>query len=356
MSMTMPAPPPNTHEGANGEVGDLPPTYDPEPLATTLDRVVAFNRRFVHHADESTHDLVALWTAHAYGMPIWDWTGRLYITAPQPDCGKTTQGDVIALLAPDALPASSVSGPGLFRAISAGPPTVFLDEAENQFTGYGGRDGEIVTAVVNSGYKRGAFVVRSERNVPVRHSTFAALCIIGVDNGRLPDTTRSRCIPVRMTPGGKGERFRARQHADFAAEVAARFSEAALSWEVVECGQSMRQGDLWEALHSVATAAGGDWPERCAKAAQRHVWDRKPSVSRLTLATVREWFKEHDRDRVTSSVLAAYLSANDELPHITPKALAGIMGGYRVYPAKSNGSMTYWRRDLAPVFAQWMTD
>jgi hypothetical protein len=346
MSMTATAPP-------AGEVGDLPTTYKPEPLAATLDRVVAFNRRFVHHADDSTHDLIALWVAHTYGMPVWDWTGRLYITAPQPGCGKSTQADVMALLSADALPASSVSGPGLFRAISAGPPTVFLDEAENQFSAYGGRDTEIVTAVVNGGYKRGAFVVRSESNVPVRHSTFAPLCIIGVDNGRLPDTTRSRCIPVRMTPGADCERFRSRAHKDFAAEVATRFADAAIDWQIAECG-TMRQADLWEALYSVANAAGGDWPKRCAVAAERHVWDRKPSTSGLTLATVRDWFREHDRDRVTSSVLADYLSANDELPRITPKALAPIMAGYRVYPTKSNGSMTYWRRDLAPVFARWL--
>ena len=69
MSMTATAPP-------AGEVGDLPATYKPEPLATTLDRVVAFNRRFVHHADDSTHDLIALWVAHTYGMPVWDWTGQ----------------------------------------------------------------------------------------------------------------------------------------------------------------------------------------------------------------------------------------------------------------------------------------
>ena len=171
--------------------------------------------------------------------------------------------------------------------------------------------------------------------------------------GRLPDTTRSRCIPVRMTPGADCERFRSRTHKDFAAEVATRFADAAMDWQIAECGTT-RQADLWEALYSVAEAAGGDWPKRCAAAADKHVWDRRPSVSGETLATVRAWFREHGADRVTSAALAAYLSANDELPHVTPKALAGLMGGYRVYPTKRNGRSTYWLRDLEPAFAQWL--
>lgn len=54
----------------------------------------------------------------------------------------------------------SVSAPGLFWAIALGSPTVFLDEADNQFSAWGGKDRDDVTAVINGGYEHGNYVIR----------------------------------------------------------------------------------------------------------------------------------------------------------------------------------------------------
>src|SRR4051812_42070754 len=124
-----------------GDLGDLEAPYDAETLSASLDRIVTFNKRFITHADESSHWLVALWVASTHAMPVWDWHGRLYITAPQPGCGKSTQAEVMALLSHNADQTASTSGPGLFRNISANQPTLFLDEAESQFSRNAGRDG-----------------------------------------------------------------------------------------------------------------------------------------------------------------------------------------------------------------------
>lgn len=355
--MTTVTPEPSLSTAPDGEVGEVSQPYRAEPLATTLDRVVAFNRRFVHHELDSTHDLIAVWVAHTFAMPVWDYTPRIYITAPQPGVGKTKQATVAALLCPDSVEASSVSGPGLFREISARQPVVFLDEAENQWSPGGGRDKEIVTAVVNRGYEPDGFVIRSEGNAAVRHSVYAAVAIVGVDNGLLPETTRSRAIPVRMTPGGgRAERFRRRQHAEFADEIRLHLSAAAMDYRVMDSGLDDRDADLWESLYAVADSAGGDWPARIRTAHQEHQWDQSVSQARLTLEVVQRYFKENKTDRVSAAALAAYLTAEDALPVITPKGLHKVMSGYRVAPRKTNGVSTYYRGSFTHVFDVWLRE
>lgn len=341
--------------GLDGEVGDLRSPYPPEPLAATLERIVEFNRRFVHHRHESTHDLIALWVAHSYGMPVWDFTGRLYVTAPQPGCGKSTQAEVMAHLCPESVQTASASGPGLFRMISGGQTTLFVDEAENQFSPHGGRDREIVTSVVNAGYKRGAVVVRSEGNVSVKHPVYAPVVIVGIDNGLLPDTTRSRCIPIRMVPGPKvPEKFRPRRHREFTDEISARLSTDAMEWQLVETDLTMRQGDLWEAILSVATAAGSDWPKRAGVAFWHHQWSEETSESAAILQGVHEYFETTEEDRVNGAVLAGWLSNDDALPAISPKRLAMILRGYEIKSRKSNGCQKYFRDDFSEAFATWV--
>lgn len=338
-----------------GDLGEVLSPYPPEPLSVTLDRIVEHNKRFVFHPHESTHHLVALWVAHTHAMSVWDWTPRLYITAPQPGCGKSMQAKVMEPLAFNGHRMAGTSAPGLFRLISAGKPTIFLDEAENQFSGNRNRDMDNVTMVVDGGYERGNFVNRSERNVSVAHETYTAMAIIGIDNGKMPETIRDRCIPLRMRPGGSlPERYRAREHSEFVTEVQTRLAEAALDWRVVETPFNMRHADLWEPLWSVAHAAGGEWPARVKAAADHHTWDQKASVAARTLAAVRDYFREHDVDRVASSMLAAHVTSFDDLPTMSAKTLAKVMQGYRVYPTKSNGVMTYWRKSLQPVFAEWL--
>lgn len=342
-------------EDQSGDLGDLPMAYPPEPLAATLDRIVEFNRRFVHHRHDSTHDLVALWVAHTYGMPVWDFTGRLYITAPQPGCGKSTQAEVMAHLCPDAVQTASASGPGLFRLISTGSPTLFIDEAENQFSPHGGRDREIVTSVINAGYKRGFDVVRSESNAAAKHPIFAAIAIVGIDNGLLPDTTRSRCIPIRMTPGPNiPEKFRPRRHEEFADEIGVRLAISALDWELVESEQSMRQGDLWESLFSVAEAAGDGWPERALLALREHRWNAEVSESAAILRGIHDYFDSTGVDRVAGAALAGWLSNDDALPAISAKRLAMILRGYEIRSRKSNGHQKYFHDDFQESFTTWV--
>lgn len=347
----------------DGDLGDLEATYATETLATTLDRMVAFNKRFITHRHDSTHDPIALWVASTHAMPVWDWHGRLYITAPQPGCGKSTQSEVMSLMCPNSDEVGSTSGPGLFRNISANQPTLFIDEAESQFSRHSGRDGDIVNQVINSGYKRGKVVTRSEGNQTVKHPVYAAVTIVGIDNGTLADTTRSRCIPVQMVPGKNGERFRARLHADFAAEIQWHLASHAHDLAIVEIPDGFgRQTDIWEALYSVAVAAGETWVERFHGAAEVHVWPEDVSESSQVLAAIAQLFNDRGTDRLGSSEVLGYLQAREDLPEVSStRALSRVwLQGYRtedgrhIKATKSNGVYVYWRKDFDHAFSTWL--
>ena len=340
-----------------GELGEVEETYAARPLSDVLDDVVAYNRRYVYHPDDSTHWLIALWVAHTHGLDRWDYTGRLYIHAPQPGVGKSMQAKVMQRLCPNDHKTVGVSAPGLFRAIALGRPTVFLDEADNQFSPWGGKDRDDVTAVINGGYEPGNNVVRSVGGQPVSYETYAAMCIIGIDNGTLPEATATRCIPVPMVPKPDGtdvERYRFREHQEFADEVRWQLSTAALDWRVQECPFSNRQADLWESLWTVALAAGGEWPERVRAASERHVWRHDVPEGKRFLEAVRDWFTKNPQEtKVQSSVLAAHVSSYDDLPVMQGKGVAQRMKGYGVVPQKRSESW-YHRAQLEAVWRLWL--
>lgn len=341
-----------------GELGELEPLYEARPLSDVLDDVVAHNQRFIYHADESTHWLMALWVAHTHALDKWDYSGRLYITAPQPGVGKSAQAKVIERMTPNGHRTVGTSAPGLFRAIADRRPTVFLDEADNQFSPYGGKDKADVTAVVNGGYEPGNYVQRSVGGVSVSYETYTAMAIVGIDNGTLPEPTQTRCIPVRMSPIPKGvetERYRYRLHGDFCDEVRWQLTNAAMDYEWTECPFKMRQADLWESLWAVAKAAGGEWPERCRKAAEHHQWRDAVSEQQRFLMAVHDYFVKHPAEKkVQSSVLAQWVSSYDNLPTMKGKGVAmRLQRGYEVFPQKRSESW-YHLSDLQPVFDKWL--
>lgn len=337
---------------------DSAPEYPAEPLSVTLDRITEYNRTYVHHRHDSTHDLIALWVAHTHAMMTWDSTPRLYITAPQEGVGKSTQAEVSMLLCPpDAIRTASTSGPGLWRYIDAVSPTLFIDEAENTFNASGGNDKDNITAVVNDGYKPGSKVLRGEKNGVRLFNIYAAVAIVGIDNGQLPPTTRSRCIPVRMTPGPSvPDTFRERKHVEFGNEIRWHLSTGAMDWVLHEADKGMgRTGQLWEPLFSIAYAAGNGWVERAQQAFDDHQWTESATPAARTLEGVLAYFQSTTQNTVTSTALARHLSDDDELPTISPKALAKVMKGYDVKPHKMNGGyMTYRREELETVFKVWI--
>lgn len=335
----------DTKTREDGEVVDLLDSLPAESLATTLSRLSEFYRRFVYHPDESTYDLSALWAAHTHAMYKWRATPRLFIVAPEPGCGKSTQAEVLKFASKAGIRAGTTSAAGLFTIVTT--RTVFLDETDNLFTSHPER--KVLAAILNDGYLPDGYVLRKTGPIPV----YGALAFAGIETGRMPEPTRQRCIPVRMRVGEPAEHFDPYDHIAYADEVQARLSAAAESWEYVKPQPVNRNNQIWAPLHSVAAAAGEDWPERAKRAQEAHQWPTEANEQNALLAATRDYFAEHKAERVASSVLVEYINTDDTLPTMTPKRLAGVMGAYSVKPRKVS-HMYYFKADLAPVWAEWL--
>lgn len=334
----------DTQAGEDGEVRDAFLDLPPEDLADTLDRYTDFHKRFVYHPDESTHDLAALWAAHTHAMDAWRATPRLYVVAPEPGCGKTTQAELLKFASHNGLRVGTTSTAGLFNIATTN--TVFLDETDNLFTTHPER--RVLQAVINDGYAAGGFVLRKAGPIPV----YGALAFAGIETGTMPEPTRQRCIPIQMRIGEPAEFFDPLDHGEYNTELQLRLSHQA--YEYIKPSQVNRMTQIWSPLFSVAAAAGQDWPERAQRAFEAHQWRAEHNEQKAVLAATRDYFSQAHSDRVSSSRLAAFVTADDLLPAISPKSLAGRMKGYGVTPRKTNGTMTYYKSDLEPVWREWL--
>lgn len=328
----------------DGEQLSMIDTLPKESFADTLNGYVEFHKRFIHHSDESTHDLAVLWAAHTHGMQVWRATPRLFIVAPEPACGKSTQAEVLKFGSKSGIRAGSSSAAGLFSIVTT--HTVFLDETQNLFTSHPQRG--VLTAVINDGYLPDGHVLRKTGPIPC----YGALAFAGIENGTMPKDTRTRCIPVQMRPGTPPESFDPYDYMAYQEELRTRLADASERWTWAKPVPG-RFNQIWAPLVSVAEAAGEDWPERVQRAIEAHQWPSEDNDYKGVLRATQDYFKEHKADRVSSSVLADYISAYDTLPSISAKALRGRMRGYNIEPRKIS-NWYYFKDDLAPVWAEWL--
>lgn len=322
-----------------------------QAVSTALEMMLAVQTEYVFHERQERHWLAVLWAAHTHGMAQWHHTPRLYITAPEPACGKSTQLDVINTFSDSPLRGSSVTGAALFRAIDASPRTVLLDEVDETLAGPTDRT---LRAVFNDGYDRAATILRADGE----YSAYSAMALCGIGSN-VPDATRTRTIPMKMSKGKPlSLDFDGYDHENIKTEVIRLLSDASLSWNPravsLPAGCTGRQAQIWRPLFAVAQAAGGVWVKRAEAAYALCQWESLASEQNRILRAVSDWFAEHpDSNRVASSVLAAYVSGHDELPKVSAKALATKMSAYGVRPRKVS-AMYYYREDLAPVFTTWL--
>ena len=208
-------------------------------------------------------------------------------------------------------------------------PTVIADEADVLLV-----DNDPLRAVINSGWTRGAGVLRCIGDDSTPHS-FPTFCpkIVGMKGRKLPDTTLSRSIIVEMRrkrPGDKAEHFRSIDDAGLA-----ELRQRALRWANdngekldgaepdMPPGFDCRLGDNWSLLLAIADHAGGDWRDRARKAAVRlaKVADAT-SIGVQLLTDIKGVFDglpgaDGDREpleRISSADLAAALGADMASP------------------------------------------
>ncbi len=127
---------------------------------------------------------IALWIVGTYFFLRFD--SFPYISANgERDSGKTTLMETIGGLVPYQLLTLNATPAGIFHVSENLPATLLLDETESF-------DREILS-LINSGYKKGGFVLRAGGKT---YNTYSPK-VMGAIN-TVPAATRSRCVEIQM--------------------------------------------------------------------------------------------------------------------------------------------------------------
>src|SRR6516225_110476 len=132
-----------------------------DKLASLLDSIFAFVRRYIVFQMLEQAWAIALWVAHCWVVEAFDFTPYLHINSPEKQCAKTRLLDCLALLVLKAWRAILASEAVLFRKIEKDRPTLLLDEVDGIFTTNGKDERrEALRSLLNAGFERGAQVPR----------------------------------------------------------------------------------------------------------------------------------------------------------------------------------------------------
>jgi len=310
------------------EVDRLPfdqvePHSDPIDPAQLLSEVSATIRRFIV-LDAEQADAAALWIAFTWFIDVVEVAPLAIINAPEKSCGKTQLLTVLSRMSYRPLPASNASASSLFRAVELWKPTILIDEADTFF-----RDNAELRGMVNAGYLRDGYVLRSEivgdSYEPRMFSVFSAKALAGIALERhLEDATMSRGIVINLRRKLSHESVERLRYADkdvFAsiAEKLARFS-ADYSHKVRDSRLAMpdwlsdRDQDNWDSLLAIASCAGDEWLQRSIAAARKlsETGGDSMSTGNELLADIQNIFASKNEDKIRSTELLRALCDDDE--------------------------------------------
>ena len=319
-----------------------PETVDSAKLLGDLVKQI---RRYVVICDDGT-TAVALFAAMSWihnaaatHSPI------LAATSSDPDSGKTTLLGVLGLLVPKPFRSAELTGAAAFRLIDREHPTMIVDEADDIFQ----RKKDLVH-IINASWTRGTRIPRGLPGQAGFH-WYDVFCpkIIGLKGMKVPGTTASRFITIKMWPRLPEETIEdfpfvdgpefveiRRKLARWAADNAVALSDAKPEQPP---GFHNRLSANWRLLFAIADHAGDDWPKRARQAAvklsQQHA---EPSQGRRLLAALQEIYT--NRVEIPSAEIVQLLAADPDAEWceyrgrtpISQRQLALLLKEYEICP------------------------
>jgi hypothetical protein len=327
------------------EAAELPALH----TAVLLKRIARYIQRFIVLSDEQAA-LIALWVLHAETIGAWEHSPRLFVAAPEPDCGKTTLCGVIgALLGVEVY--SHMSKASIYRTLEEERyKTLIMDELDTYLTGEEKQTG----GILNSGWSRtGSYIKRAEEIPnggwkPRSFCTFGplVLCKIGASLPHPALATRCLLILLRKRKATEQiERFKAPREgqpgdtrladlrSDIALWAAANLPELSKA-EPDAAGLQNRLADNWRPLFAIADTAGGKWSKRTRQIAMNLASLIKPEKVHVLLADIGALALSGEA--ISSEELANRLRELPERPWRTAKDLqkeiARLLEPYAIKP------------------------
>ena len=158
-----------------------------------------FINRFVD-CDANILNTCVPFIAYTYLTSECNYCPRLYISSATKQCGKSVLIKVLKDLVHKGEYCIDPSPAVLYTLIELEHPTLLIDEIDRL---YERKDTSAITAILNSGFERGAKVPRvgfdkdGNRTIE-RYDVFGPVIIAGIDKGYLPDTLDDRLIEIRL--------------------------------------------------------------------------------------------------------------------------------------------------------------
>jgi hypothetical protein len=318
------------------------------------------------------------------------------ITAPEMRAGKTRLLEVLELVVHEPEATVDTSGPSLFRAIEEQQITLLIDEID-EFFRRRSEDTAAVRQVINSGYRRGKFVHRTEFDKAekkfkvVKFSTFSAKAMAGIDRGgELPETLIDRAIPIRL------RRKRGDKEVDrlIVPRVEPEVEPLRLRLSMLQTDEQLMQQladaepelpdvhdraqEIWWHLLAIADAAEGEWPHRAREAAvaltgEQSEYGTRGSVGVELLRDIKTVFNsqnaqrrigDHRVDKIFSQELVEDLikdrATRWDATTMTQHKLASMLKPYGISPGTRRiGDDTkkgYERSQFVDAWESWLSD
>ena len=348
---TLASAPTNVTGGSSLPFPNIAPHAEPVDIALLLNEISDTIRIYII-LDKEQADAAALWIAHTYLLRCFDTSPIAIVNAPEKACAKTLFQYVVSLMVLRPLMAANASLSALFRSIEMWEPTVIIDEADTFL-----RDNIELQGMINAGYKRGGFVLRTEGSCgdfePKMFAVYSAKSIAGIAlEKHLPDSTMSRGIIFnlrRKLPHEKVSRLRdappglfsliSSKLLRFAADYA---EQLRLARPVLPDELSDRAQDNWEPLLAIAGCAGDEWVARATSAALILSSSSEESVSpgNELLADIQDVFANKKVEKISSADLIEALcgiadgawSTYSHGKQLTPRQLSKLLGTYKISP------------------------
>lgn len=170
------------------------------------EELAAYYRRFIIFPKPWWPEVLALWTLGTYVYPIFNAYPYLRISSPEPGCGKSLLGELIAKLSFNGELMVSPTEANVFRLAEEERGTQIWDEVENQQQIEQSRLQTMISVLLN-GYRAGGAVPRQERTrgqfVTIRYHVYVPRVLIGLSD--LPPVVQQRTIEVALQRRGSDE-------------------------------------------------------------------------------------------------------------------------------------------------------
>lgn len=298
------------------EVQPWPSSVDGHELACEILKLI--NDHVI--CDQNSQITTTLWVLHTWLIDAFDISPILNITAPMPNCGKSTLLDILEMIVNKPIKVDNISPAAVYRTVDRYAPTLLIDEVDAFIKG-----NEDMRGIINSGHKKNGRVIRAEGNNfdPTSFSTFCPKALCGI--GSMANTLSSRSIKIelrRKLPNESTQNIRHIPH-ELVKELSSklcRFSDDSLN-KTLETNPAPPEGlnnrtlDNWEPLITIAQLLGDNWLASAYQAAMQ-IESQQGSLDLTTelLRDIKKAFEIADAEKISTSQLLDILHCMEETP------------------------------------------